>query len=255
MNKLTNALLKIGIIEEWAKKDSPIHRLNPLLKMLLTLIYILFVLSTHYLDIVPLLGYLSILMIVIKISRLSLVGIFKRSLIGLPISLCLGISNIIFMKESVECFGMIISTGYISLISLVIKNILSLSSVFLLIATTSFNDIACELVHLKVPSIFVMQLIMIYRYIFLLADEANKMIQAYLLKNPDKNSIEMKDFGSFIGSLLVRSFSRSEDVYMAMKCRGFDVHKTYQHYVTFELENYFLMMMMFGLLLMIKVVL
>ncbi|MEG0366021.1 MAG: cobalt ECF transporter T component CbiQ [Coprobacillus sp.] len=255
MNKLTNALLKIGIIEEWAKQDSLIHRLNPLLKMILTMIYILFVLSSHYSDILTLMAYAMILFVVIKMGRLSISAILKRSLIGLPISLCIGISNIIFMNEQVSVFGMVISSGYISLIALVLKNILCLSAVFNLIATTSFNHIACELVHIKVPSIFVMQLIMIYRYIFLLADEARQMMQAYLLKNPYKNSIEMKDFGSFIGSLLVRSFKRSEDVYMAMKCRGFDVHKTYHQYMTFELENYFLIMMMLGLMIMIKVVL
>ncbi|MEG0276276.1 MAG: cobalt ECF transporter T component CbiQ [Coprobacillus sp.] len=254
MNKLTNALLKIGVIEEWSKQDSLIHNLNPLLKMVLSIIFILFVLSTHYLNILVLFIYSFVLMIVIRTSHLSMMGILKRSLIGLPISLCMGLSNIIFMKETVECFGMIISAGYISLITLVLKNILCLSTVFLLIGTTSFHQIACELVHIKVPSLFVMQLIMIYRYIFLLADEARQMIQAYLLKNPSRNSIEMKDFGSFIGSLLVRSFKRSEDVYMAMKCRGFDVHKTYHQYVTFEVENYFLIMMMLGLLMLIKVV-
>jgi len=44
---------------------------------------------------------------------------------------------------------------------------------------------------------------------------------AYLLRSPDKKGIEMRDMGSFAGQLLIHSFDRAEQVYNAMKCRGY----------------------------------
>ena len=207
MNKLKGSLLKFGYIEKLANGDSLIHRLNPLLKIILALMYIIFVISTSCLDFFELPLYSIIIGIMISLSKVSFMDLFKRSLIGLPISLCIGFSNLLF-----------------------------------------------SLVHLKIPSIFVLQLVMIYRYIFVLVEEALTMIQAYQLKNPQSKGIAFKDMGSFVGSLLVRSFERSNEVYNAMKCRGFDVKQAYLNYVDFEIENYFLLMMAVGVLMMVKVV-
>ncbi len=233
MNKLKGSLLKFGYIEKLANGDSLIHRLNPLLKIILALMYIIFVISTSCLDFFELPLYSIIIGIMISLSKVSFMDLFKRSLIGLPIN---------------------ISTGVLLFITIIIKNILCLMAVFLLMATTKFDSVTCELVHLKIPSIFVLQLVMIYRYIFVLVEEALTMIQAYQLKNPQSKGIAFKDMGSFVGSLLVRSFERSNEVYNAMKCRGFDVKQAYLNYVDFEIENYFLLMMAVGVLMMVKVV-
>ena len=249
MNKLKGSLLKFGYIEKLANGDSLIHRLNPLLKIILALMYIIFVISTSCLDFFELPLYSIIIGIMISLSKVSFMDLFKRSLIGLPISLCIGFSNLLFSTTIINFYGVNISTGVLLFITIIIKNILCLMAVFLLMATTKFDSITCELVHLKIPSIFVLQLVMIYRYIFVLVEEALTMIQAYQLKNPQSKGIAFKDMGSFVGSLLVRSFERSNEVYNAMKCRGFDVKQAYLNYVDFEIENYFLLMMAVGVLM------
>ena len=218
MNKLKGSLLKFGYIEKLANGDSLIHRLNPLLKIILALMYIIFVISTSCLDFFELPLYSIIIGIMISLSKVSFMDLFKRSLIGLPISLCIGFSNLLFSTTIINFYGVNISTGVLLFITIIIKNILCLMAVFLLMATTKFDSITCELVHLKIPSIFVLQLVMIYRYIFVLVEEALTMIQAYQLKNPQSKGIAFKDMGSFVGSLLVRSFERSNEVYNAMKC-------------------------------------
>ena len=254
MSSFKTSLSKFGYLEQLAANGtSSIHRLNPLLKIILSLIYIIFVVTVDYLDILELLGYLGLIIIMILLSKVSFYSLL-RSLIGLPISLCIGISNLFFANSVVDIGGVLISSGVLSLITIVLKNILCLLAVFLLMATTRFESIACELVHLKVPSIFVLQLVMIYRYIFLLVEEALIMMQAYQLKNPNINKIAFKDMGSFLGTLLVRSFKRSSEVYNAMKCRGFDVRSSYLNYETFKIENYFLIMMVLGMMILIKVV-
>ena len=254
MSSFKTSLSKFGYLEQLAANGtSLIHRLNPLLKIILSLIYIIFVVTANYFDVLELLGYLGLIIIMILLSKVSFYSLLKRSLIGLPISLCIGISNLFFANSVVDIGGVLISSGVLSLITIVLKNILCLLAVFLLMATR-FESIACELVHLKVPSIFVLQLVMIYRYIFLLVEEALIMMQAYQLKNPNINKIAFKDMGSFLGTLLVRSFKRSSEVYNAMKCRGFNVRSSYLNYETFKIENYFLIMMVLGIMILIKVV-
>jgi cobalt/nickel transport system permease protein len=47
------------------------------------------------------------------------------------------------------------------------------------------------------------------------------MLTAYVLRSPGQRGIRMKDAGSFLGQLILRSFDRADRVYQAMKCRGF----------------------------------
>jgi len=60
-----------------------------------------------------------------------------------------------------------------------------------------------------------------YRYTGVLLNEAYSMNIAYSLRSPNRKGIEMRDMGSFLGQLLLRSFDRAERVYNAMKCRGY----------------------------------
>jgi cobalt/nickel transport system permease protein len=48
------------------------------------------------------------------------------------------------------------------------------------------------------------------------------MVKAYHLRSVKPKGIQMKDMGSFVGQLLLRSISKAERVYQAMKLRGFD---------------------------------
>jgi cobalt/nickel transport system permease protein len=66
-----------------------------------------------------------------------------------------------------------------------------------------------------------LQIVLTYRYIATLLDEAGDSWTAYTLRSPGLKAIKMKDMGNFMGHLLLRSFDKAERVYYAMKCRGF----------------------------------
>jgi cobalt/nickel transport system permease protein len=102
-----------------------------------------------------------------------------------------------------------------------LKALLSVFAVLILIATTPFNEICALLTKVRGLNIFGVQLSLSYRYISVLINEAQCMWTAYLLRAPAEKAIKMKDMGSFLGQLLLRSFDRAERVYSAMQCRGF----------------------------------
>ena len=107
------------------------------------------------------------------------------------------------------------------MITLMIKGCFSVIASYLLIATTSIEEICYGLRLLHVPKIIVTQLLLIYRYITLLLSEAKRVTQAYALRAPGQKGINIKAWGPLVGQLLLRSMDRAEVVYESMCVRGF----------------------------------
>jgi cobalt/nickel transport system permease protein len=74
---------------------------------------------------------------------------------------------------------------------------------------------------LKVPKIFVLQLLLTYRYISVLIEELSRMMRAYTLRAPEQKGIHRSVWGSFAGQLILRTYDRAQRVYTAMSLRGF----------------------------------
>lgn len=252
MNKLLNAIINIHSIENHEMNESYIHSLHPLLKLICCFIIIIFTLTSYH--ITELTVYIILLFIICIFAKISIIKTIKRSLIGLPLCLCLGISYLIFNKNTINYYGILINEGLLLFIFILLKTFITLSFTYILMTTTSFNKLASELVHIKVPAVFVLQLTITYRYIFMLLHDAKIMSQSYLLRSPQSKAIEMKDVSQFIGHLLIKSMNDSLAVYNAMKCRGFNIKTSYNQYSQFDIENIFILMMFISLMIIIKVV-
>jgi cobalt/nickel transport system permease protein len=71
------------------------------------------------------------------------------------------------------------------------------------------------------PEIFVSQLIFLYRYIFVLAEEAMKTVRARDMRSFGNRGQGMKVIISLLGTLFLRTVERAERIYQAMLSRGF----------------------------------
>ena len=98
----------------------------------------------------------------------------------------------------------------------------SVMAALMLISVTPLEKLSKCLISLHVPSLFVMLLSMIYRYIYTMMDVASEVTHAYHLRNPLQKGIAMKDMGSVLGQMLVRGMDKGERVYESMKLRGYD---------------------------------
>ena len=117
--------------------------------------------------------------------------------------------------------GLPISYGVLGGLALMIKCLLTVAGVTALMATTRIADLCNTLRFLHVPTVCIFQLLLCFRYIRVLLEEAEQMSTAYLLRSPAANSIRLPDVGVLIGQLLLRSYGRAFRIYTAMKCRGF----------------------------------
>jgi cobalt/nickel transport system permease protein len=91
-----------------------------------------------------------------------------------------------------------------------------------LIATTSFPGICHALRRLGVPAVFVSQLLFLYRYLFVLSEEAMRLVRARDMRSFGNRGSGMKVVARLIGALFIRTVERAERIYSAMLTRGFN---------------------------------
>ncbi len=100
--------------------------------------------------------------------------------------------------------------------------VLTVSAALVLVACTGMYRLAAALERLGVPQVFVMQLLFLYRYLFVVADEGARMRRAVALRAGGRRAMSLRVYGSLVGRLLMRSMDRAQRVHRAMLARGFD---------------------------------
>ncbi|WP_434793179.1 Energy-coupling factor transporter transmembrane protein EcfT [Terrisporobacter petrolearius] len=221
-------------VDDISNKKSIIHNLNPVVKILATILYIITVISFDKYEIIGLLPLLLFIVVTVYLGNIPFKSIWKISLIGLPLLLGIGIFNLIFERTIISYMGIIpITLGMISFTSLILKGLLTISSGILLISSTGIEGLSRGLRFLKVPKIFTNQIVFTYRYIFVLVESVGEVYNAYMLRAPNEKGVNLKFCGSLLGQVLLRSFDRAEVVYNAMILRGFS-----GEYISLENERF-----------------
>ncbi|GBE06581.1 nickel transport protein NikQ [bacterium BMS3Abin10] len=213
----------LGYLDTLSYKDTFVHRLDPRIKLVTTFIFILFVVSFPKYEILKMLPFFFFPVFILSVGEIPLKFILKKLLIASPFALFVGIFNPFFDTAAMYNFyGIPISGGWVSYLSIIIKFILTVTAALLLVATTSFPGVCLALKKLKVPNVFVVQLLFLYRYMFVLTAETMRIIRARNMRSFGKKGRGMKTLISIIGVLFVRTVERSERIYQAMCSRGFD---------------------------------
>lgn len=222
MGKLTNALYQIHEMDEMAEKDTRINQVHPLVKVIITVVYIGFVVSIDKYNLIGLLPFIIYPWILFNLADISVKSCFKKLRMVLPLVVFIGLFNPVFDHVPLYKIGKLVVTGgFISMVTLIIKGIYALFASFLLIATTGIERICYALKLLRIPSIIVTQILLTYRYISLLLQEANAVFQAYSLRAPKEKGVRYKIWGTLLGQLLLRSIDRAGNLYDSMLLRGF----------------------------------
>lgn len=212
----------LGYIDRLAYKDTFIHRLDARVKVLITFIFVVLVVSFPKYEIVKLIPFFLFPVVFITLGEIPVFFIVKRILIVSGFVFFIAIFNpVLDRKIAFYLFNVPISYGLISFFSILIRFFLTISFLFLLVATTSFSGICYALRSFKVPQLFVNQLLFLYRYIFVLAEETMRMVRAKELKSFGKKGTDIKTFIKLTGNLLIKSIERAERIYYAMLSRGF----------------------------------
>lgn len=222
MNRFVKSIFDLNALEQVSRRQQWPNHVHPAIKIVVSLIYILFVTNVHKyaLGNALLFGIYPILMV--SIAEIPLRDFAGKLMIPAAVSIGLGLFNPLIDRQVLLVVGNVhVSGGWISLMTLFVKAILTISATLILVSTTSIEDLGRGMSTLKLPDRLIILLLLMYRYIGILLAEVNRTMEAYQLRSSDKKGIHYRAWGSLVGQIMIRSYRRSEEIYNAMQLRGY----------------------------------
>ncbi|MHB8869795.1 MAG: cobalt ECF transporter T component CbiQ [Thermoleophilia bacterium] len=206
---------------------SPIHRLDPRVKIVGFLGLTIVSVSTPATEAWAFALYFALLLFLVGMSRLPLIFLVRRAALILPV---VGVAVVFlpFLHQGGREFhviaGLTISeAGLILLWNVLVKAILGMVSMMVLALTTSFAELIAGLDRLRTPRIFTLIVSFMYRYSFVFVEEFRRMRRAMEARNYRGRWLwDVGVVGHVMSSLFLRSYQRGERVYVAMLSRGYD---------------------------------
>jgi cobalt/nickel transport system permease protein len=220
--------MKHSYLDKYSQLNSAIHKMDARAKIVMFFSLVIIAVSTPAADYYAFAVYLGILLFLLLLSRLPWTHVLKRSLIVVPFVLMVAIFIPFLKTDAVgggyNLVGLNMSkSGLLVLWNVVVKSYISVVSLIILSSSTQFRDLMRGFERLRVPSIFIAISSFMYRYLFIVTDEALRMKIARDSRNFSGKWIgDTKVIGHMIATLFLRSYERGERVYMAMASRGYD---------------------------------
>ncbi len=231
--------MHVHFLDPYRPRRSLVHQFDARVKLILTLAFILTAALTPSGAWV---AYILLFAIVLSVEILSELGVgyvLKRSALALPFVLAalpviftLDGGPILFSFSPGPWTLNVYQAGLERFISIALKSWLSVQMAIVLTASTPFPDLLTAMRAVRIPRLIVAIFGMMWRYLFVLVDEALRLLRARSARSSHSGQPGLKPGGSLAwrgrtaggmaGSLLLRGIERSERIYMAMAARGYD---------------------------------
>ena len=223
MPNIQGSLLDLGTMDQLARLDTPVHRLDPRAKIVAALALIVAAVSFGRHEISALLPLVFFPVALGAIGRVPAGVIVRKLLLALPFVLFVGLFNPLLDRETaLQVGGIGVSGGWLSFLSILLRSALTLGTALVLIAVTGVPALGAGLERLGAPRAFVVQLLFLYRYLFVLGEEALRMSRARAQRSFDGRGTGWRTTASLLGNLLLRTLDRADRIYTAMRSRGFN---------------------------------
>jgi cobalt/nickel transport system permease protein len=219
-------------IEDLSSRKGLLQTINPLAKLLAVIAMIvtsLFIFNLSYLAvlcIIPIvLAVSSKIPLKHFLSRTTVIPFFA-GVISIPI--LFWTSGSPFASANIGIATLTItSEGIVRFLVFAVRVWFCVASLTLLILSTGFDKMLELLSTIKIPNVIVQLFGLTYRYFFVSIHEAQSVLigkeaRTYVHKRTI-NMQALKDLGSVVATLFIRTYERSERVYLAMKARGFEI--------------------------------
>jgi cobalt/nickel transport system permease protein len=228
--------MHIHFLDPYRERQSVIHALDPRVKFVFTLA---FVLTMALLPFGAWPVYVLMLTLSLSITVLSELGlkyVLKRSLLAIPfvlaaVPLLFTVPGPALLTIPTGSLSLTItSTGLERLLSIMFKSWVSVQVAIVFAASTPFPDMLLAMRAVKIPRLIVSLFGLMWRYMFVMVDEVIRLMRARASRS---GAIEgqkaggsivwrAKVTGGMAGNLFVRSLDRGDRIYAAMAARGYD---------------------------------
>ncbi|HZT33663.1 MAG TPA: energy-coupling factor transporter transmembrane component T [Bryobacteraceae bacterium] len=201
------------VLERWSRGRSVLHRRDARAKTLALLVFLV-VLATSYGPLAALSGvYFALLLSALLLARLPVAGALARSALVLPFSVAFAAVSL--LAGDAPRAAALLSKSYLSALA-----------VLILISTTPLPQLLRGLEQIGVPHFLLMVAQFLYRYLFVISEEAQHMRVAALSRGASVRGMAARRarFRAAAGALAVlfaRSYARAGGIHRAMLSRGF----------------------------------
>lgn len=217
--------------EPYLAGNSLVHRLDPRLKLIGVLAYILVASALPHGAWVALAVLAALAAGVVALAHLPWHILLKRVGLALPF-VGLVVLSVPFVRGGTPLIvwqwgpvqGAITREGLAAMGEILTKAWLSLWMSVLLVATTPLPALAQGLWRLRVPPLLCTIFTFMIRYLYVLAEEAARLQTARAARSAGGGRTvfwRARVLGGMIGSLFLRSLARAERIYAAMLARGY----------------------------------
>jgi cobalt/nickel transport system permease protein len=218
---VTGSLHRIGVAGAPA---SPIHRLDPRAKIVGLAGINLVAVSTPLQAWPAFVACALALAAIAAVARIGPAILWSRVRVILPLVVFVA-AFVPFVRggPAVEIGPLSLSEAGLATFALVTaKATIGAVGAVLLGATTSFPDILHGLERLRAPRLLTVIAGFMYRYVFVIADEARRMRAALSARAYRPRHLgQVAALGRMVTGLFLRSYERGERVYVAMLARGY----------------------------------
>ena len=200
------------VIDRWSRGSSPLHRRDPRSKLAALLVFLIVVSTTSPAAQLAFGGYLILLILAAQRARLPIDGLARRAALVLPFS---------------ATFALLTwwSGDSLRALALAEKSFLSGMAAILFVASTPLTAWTAALESWRAPRMLILVIQFVYRYLFVIAEQAQRMRWAALCREGNRKGprrwFDFSAAAGLVGALFARSWQRADGIYNAMLARGF----------------------------------
>jgi cobalt/nickel transport system permease protein len=205
------------ILEQWSRRTSALHNRDARVKLAATAIMLVAIATTPpQRGSLAYSGYMMLILAGALMARLPIVALLLRASLVLPF--CLIFAGLSWFNGDVA-----------RAIALVARSYISAASVLLLVATTRLPDLLRALEWYRVPGLLILVTQFLYRYLFVLSEQAQHMrlaakCRSGVARSRTARQSQFEGAAGALSVLFVRSYLRAEGIHRAMLARGFSGH-------------------------------
>ena len=173
------AALEAGRMDDLGRLDSAVHRLDARAKILATGAFLVAVMSFPRHEVSALMPFLLFPAGMGLVAGLPAGYLLRKVAIASPFALMVGIANP-FLDHSPAALvaGHVVTGGWLSFTSILVRFTLTVWAGLVLVATTGMHPLCAGLERLGMPRLFSTQILFLYRYLFVIAEEGHRLTRA-----------------------------------------------------------------------------
>ncbi|MCC6587744.1 MAG: hypothetical protein IT168_13705 [Bryobacterales bacterium] len=189
--------------EHWHRFEGPLHRLDARSKLITLILFLIAITTTRNWNWAAASFYFLVVLVILLVSRAPSASLLRRGAVILPFAAT-------FAAVSA------LSGDWLRAWTLLGKSFVSTCAVLVVVATTPLHRLLAAAHQLGVPHLVVTVALFLYRYLFVLAEKADRLRMAAAMRG----GFRWSSAGGAIAALFGSAYSHAEGVHRAMLARG-----------------------------------